>query len=520
MKSYFHLYRWIIPILLLFFSLLLRLALISKGPYHVDCLTLAINAQQTLANHQLHYQFGTGYPLTVLTGSLFVGLTRLFALHDPVFAVNLMSVIFSSLSVLILYLLVENLFNSRAAFFSALLFSLHPIFLSLSVYGNSHTVSIFFLLCSLYALASSKQRFSQLLFALFFGLMGAARLQDMILIIAPISIFWIFWYKNAISNFGRRIFTLTLCISVAFLIAGLFHIPYLLNSTHLQYSSQFKIFWTIGLTKNFLGFFSPYLIRSFKIIGFSTTLSSMLIAWFGLTKMLKEKLPLAILVITWFSIPLMFYGNLMTSVPRFFLISIPPLCLAFGYGIDRLLCTRKFIMKLSLATICVLIILLPNVTNIFPILLFRHTHALLPDWAHYVKNHTEPNALIISGDDEAFFNYYGQRQTLGRPKNMGPYRKEDLNSFKEILDNHLAANIPIYITSTGLYTYDQSGAFSSYIKTHYQLEYRGQRISEDWHNGELFLEKVAESFFRIYEKENLNPSILTQLWANATLHNI
>ncbi len=492
---------WIIPSLLLLFSFLLRLALISKGPYHVDCLTLSINAQQTLANHQLQYQFGTGYPLTILIGSFFIGLSHLFSIYDAVFAVNLMSVIFSSLSVLIFYLLVQNLVNIRTAFYSALLLSLHPIFLSLSVYGNSHIVSTFFLLCSFYVLTHSRPKFSQLFFAVFLGLMGAARLQDMILMILPISIFWIFWYKNILPTFGRRIFALTLCISGAFLIAGLFHIPYLLNSTHLQYSSQFKIFWTIGLTKNFLGFFSPYLIRSLKIIGFSTTLSSMLIAWFGLTKMLKEKLPLAILVITWFSIPLLFYGNLLTSVPRFFLISIPPLCLAFGYGIDRLLCTKKFIAQLSLATICVLIILLPNVINIFPILLFRHTHSLLPDWAHYVKNHTEPNAMIISGDDEAFLNHYGHRQTLGRPKKMGFYREKDLSSFKKTLDNHLAENVPVYITSTGLYTYDQSGAFSSYIKTHYQLEYRGQRISEDWHNGELFLEKVAESLFRIYKEK-------------------
>ncbi len=487
---------------LLFFiaSFLLRISLISKGPYHLDCLALSINAKQTLGTHQLYYQFGTGYPLTVLIGSFFIAATQWFARHDAVFAVNFMSVVLSSLSVSIFYIFIKNVVNNRAAFFSALFFSLHPIFLSLSVYGNSHVVCVFFLLLSLYALTQPHQKFRYFFFSLFFGLMGAARLQDMILMLIPISIFWIAWHKNIPENSQRKILSLALCLISALLIAALFHIPYLLGKTYTQYSSQFRIFCNIGLTTTFRGFFSAYLVHSITIIFFSTTLAGILIAWVGLLKMLKHNTSCGLLTLAWFWVPLSFYGNLLTSVPRFFLISIVPLCFLIGYGVDKLLYTKKIIIKFAIIALCTTIILLPNITNIFPILSFRHSHALYPAWAQYVKDHTEPQALIITGDDELFLNHYAQRKTLYRPKAMNHLDETEFKTFKESLATQLSNHVPVYVTTMGLSTYNPNGIFSNYIHDHYRLEYRGTKTIEDWHLGELFLTKVEESLFRVYQK--------------------
>ncbi len=487
---------------LLFFiaSFLLRIILISKGPYHLDCLALAINAKQTLETHQLYYQFCTGYPLTVLIGSFFIAATQWVIGDDPVFAVNFMSVVLSSLSVAIFYLFIKNIINTRSAFFGALLFSLHPIFLSLSVYGNSHIVCVFFLLLSLYTLTNPHQKFRYFFFSLFLGLMGAARLQDMILMLLPISIFWIAGHKNTPESFQRKILSLTLCFISALLIAALFHIPYLTHKTSSSYLSQFNVFWRIGLTSNFLGFFSAYFKRSIDIISFSTTLPNLLIAWFGLVKMFNKKSSLALLSLLWLCVPLFFYGNLLTSVPRFFLISIVPLCLMFGYGIDCLLYNKKLLFQYTLAAISITMLLVPNITNVFPILYFRHSYDLLPSWAKYVKDHTQPQALIITGDDELFLNHYAQRKTLYRPKAMNHLDENEFNTFKKTLADKLADNIPVYITTTGLSTYNPNGIFSNYIHDHYRLEYRATKTIEDWHSGELLLDKVKESLFRVYQK--------------------
>lgn len=500
MKNLAKFHPFLVPLGLFVLSFLLRINLISKGPYHLDCLALAINAQQTLETYQLHYQFGTGYPLTIILAALFIAITQPFNGHDPVFAVNFMSVTLSSLSTLTFYLFIKNTTNNRTAFASALFFCLHPIFLGLSVYGNSHVVCVFFLLLSLYSLTYPVEKFRSPLFCLCVGLTGAARLQDMILTLPALVIFW-FSINNKIPlSFRKKTFSLTLCLIGSILIAASFHLPYVLGKAHANYSSQFKTFWNIGLSTNFLGLFSPYLIRAINIIFFSTTLAGIIVAWIGLQKMFKLCACLALAALTLFWVPLLFYGNIMTSVPRFFLISVIPLCFLMGYGMDQLLSTPKKITKFAAAALCAIIVILPNATNIFPILFFRHSHALLPDWAQYVKNQTEPHALVITGDDELFFNHYAKRKTLYRPKALTRLDESEFNDFKRNLSTHLANQIPVYITSTGLSTYNPDKVFSDYILKNFELEYRAAKVIEDWHSGELLLDKVEESLYRVYPK--------------------
>ena len=145
---------YLIPFFLFLLSFLLRLSLISKGSFHVDCLNLAIQAEQTLETHSIHHLFGSGYPLTVILGAIFILISRIFSVRDPVIAVNLMSVVFSSLCVLANYSLVKKLLGKTAALFSSILLSLFPPFLVLSVYGKSHTPSLFFLLAGISSLLS------------------------------------------------------------------------------------------------------------------------------------------------------------------------------------------------------------------------------------------------------------------------------------------------------------------------------------------------------------------------------
>lgn len=500
MKDLGKFHPFLLPLGLFIFSFLLRINLISKGPYHLDCLALSINAQQTLETHQLHYQFGTGYPLTILIAAFFIAITQALSGPDPVFAVNFMSVVLSSLSTIVFYLFIKNTITSRAAFMSALFFSLHPIFLSLSVYGNSHVVCVFFLLLSLYSLTHPFEKLRNPLFCLFVGLMGAARLQDMILTLPALGLFWLSANNKIPLSFQKKAFSLILCLTGSAFIAASFHLPYLFGKAHANYSSQFKTFWNIGLATNFLGFFSPYLVRAIGIIFLSTTLAGILVAWIGLLKMLKLYTCLALATLTLFLAPLLFYGNTMTSVPRFFLISVIPLCFLMGYGIDQILSFPKKIIKFTATALCIMIVLLPNVTNIFPILSFRHSHALLPDWAQYIKNQTEPDAFIITGDDELFFNHYAKRKTLYRPKALTHLDENEFNDFKKNLSTHLSNKIPVYITSMGLSTYNPDRIFSDYILKNFELEYRTTKVIEDWHAGELLLDKVEESLYRVYPK--------------------
>ncbi len=140
---------YLLPFLIFLFSFILRLSLISKGPYHIDSLNLVMQSQKTLQTHQLQPLFGFGYPLTVILGSLFIKISEIFTFHNPVLAINFMSIVFSSFCPPLLYIITKNLFNSRTAFFSTTLFSLSPIFLGISIYGKSHSPCLFFLLSAI-----------------------------------------------------------------------------------------------------------------------------------------------------------------------------------------------------------------------------------------------------------------------------------------------------------------------------------------------------------------------------------
>ena len=176
--------RWIIPLLILLFSASLRVLLISKGPYHLDCLTLIVQASKTLDTHRLHGLFGTGYPLTVILASLAELAARFSPSIETVVAVNCISVLFSLLGVLLLYLLARDLLGETTAVLTALMFSVSPIFLGLSVYANSHTICIFFLLLGVLFLVRDLNdcgRNNLWWASLSFGLMGASRVQDLVL---------------------------------------------------------------------------------------------------------------------------------------------------------------------------------------------------------------------------------------------------------------------------------------------------------------------------------------------------
>src|SRR5262245_39145858 len=98
----------LIPGLLFLLSFFLRVSLLSKGPFHLDSLNLAIQSAETLRTHQLHFLFGIGYPVAVVLGTIFVAIGSLLGNSDPVFGVNLMSAFCGALAVVIFYLLAEK----------------------------------------------------------------------------------------------------------------------------------------------------------------------------------------------------------------------------------------------------------------------------------------------------------------------------------------------------------------------------------------------------------------------------
>ncbi len=494
---------YLIPLLLFLFSFLLRLSLISKGPYHLDCLNLAIFAERSLETGSLQSQFGPGYPVVVLLGAFFIFISRMFSQNDPVAAINLMSVVFSSLCIPALYGVSKKLFGRLAAFLSSVIFSLTPMFLGISVYGKSHAPSIFFLLAGIYYLLSfleTRNKKTLLISGLLIGLMGAARPQDMILTAVALSFLCVFGTNKENRNLTKKeaFGNLFAFWTTALAVIVIFYLPYLNRELHTHYMRNVSRFWQQGIPGNFRGIFSRsltvsliFFLRTFTEVGFAISI-------IGLAFIGRKSPRILFFFLLWLVIPLLFYGNLYSTVPRFLAFILPPLIFAQGYIFAKLMNIKLTFRLMSTAIYCTILYLM--FTSIFPILYTRHAYALLPDYAKWVSQKIEKNARFITTDDNLFYKYYGGLNLLGRPMHFLSLEDSSLDNFKQKLDVLLDENIPVYTTSVGLYAYDPDQKFSSLIKKNYRLEVVGAKLYEDWHRGALKQRVFYNRLIRLRKK--------------------
>ena len=483
-------------------SLALRLALISKGPYNLDTLNLAIKAQETLQTGRLQHLFGSGYPLTVLLGAFFIIAVNFWGVSDPVYAVNLMSVVLSAGSVALLYLIAEGLAGRRAAVFASVSFSLCPIFLALSVYGKSHAPGLFFLLLSVFALlrfVKNGRRLNLIISAVFFGAMGAARLQDMFLLLPAMCFFVVFGlpFETGLSLKFRisRIKLLAIFCLIAGGTAAAFHLPYFLQNDN-EYSTNLLRFWQAGFKDKYLGILTPRLLTAGKHLVDNFTWPGLIISCFGLIRIGRKNISLGFFLFLWIAGPLMFYGNHRFVInPRFLLVLLPPLVISQGYLLGtwikkypaaRIVIIPAFVLMTGLAC-----------SRVYPALKFRHEQALLPDFVRWVAAGIEPDARIIVTDEGLFYKYYTTGQVLYRPADVIRSTSEELDAFRQTVDALLDQQIPVYITTASLYAYDRDRHFSDFFMKHYEGELVGSHYYEDWHLGSAATQVFLFDLYRV-----------------------
>jgi hypothetical protein len=504
-----------IPLFILTYGLYLHSSFISKGPVTVDCLSLVIQSEKMLETFRLKFLFGTGYPVMVLLGGLFTAAGRFLGLGDPVFMVNMVSVIFSSFAALAFYYLVRKAAGELSAVLSAFLFLFNPIILDVSSYGINHMPSLFFFLAGLLALDHfHDKRNGRMLFlsGLCFGLMGGTRLQDLILTF-PFILFFYYFGLSTRRPIDRPYRTLYLMVVVTIIAATvvLFHLPFLLTD-NVQYFDQLGTFFKAGLFENFKGFFSSSLLASGQYYFWSLSWAG--VAWWVLGNIyLARNNPKALaLTVLWWAGPLLFYGNLITTVPRFLSVTLP------GFIIPIAVLLAHFLRKNNrwgriLAGASFLFMVIQPLANTQEVLRRRHQHSLAAEFYTWIREVTPPDASIICSDDALFITYYSGRSRLEKPAGARHLTREELDAFQQELNEALGKNVPVYMTSMGLQAYDYYHEFSGFMNKHYILTAIGEKPLELWYatpfEAHLFMSvlfKVEKRQNAGTEKENKGPS--------------
>ncbi len=503
MKAYLN-KRTLILTVLFFFAFFIRFIFISKGPFHYDTLDLALTAQKTLKTFTLHYEHGAGYPLTVILGAFSIFIFKFFGVTDPVFCVNFMSVLAGAVGVLLLFFLVEKLFDDSTelttnpelsrgvgfhkAVISAILLACFAPHVVISTFGKSLTLSICFSLSSAYYMCCYVQENKKvylLLSALFLGFCAASRLSD-VLVFLPISYLY---FSTGKFHYERVRSFVAFCFIVS-VTTAIYYLPMLFETGFFPFADVL----TSSQQAEFLGVFSYVSKAALHWLRKTFLFNGILLIAFGFVFMvIKRQIRQFLFLVIWFLVLQLFYGNVSSSGPRYLVIAWIPLVIAQGSFLGSFKGKGFY-----LALFVVLAIALFAFLRFEPVLEFRHRRALQVEFAEWVSHKTSADSVIIGLDESIFLEYYAKRQVLHRPITCDRNTVEEF--FDEVLDKLLEKGRKVYIVSSAMIAYDSCGVFRKRLFERYDKVFIGQKRNEDWHHALLNQVLFTEQLYQIKKK--------------------
>jgi hypothetical protein len=199
-------------------------------------------------------------------------------------------------------------------------------------------------------------------------------------------------------------------------------------------------------------------------------------------------------------VPFSLYCNLFTISPRHQIIMLPAFIILECYTLRRFMGFNR-LFRLSALVIFVLTVLI-SFFHYLPYYVFRHQHSPITEYARWLGQSTEEDAQIIATDISLFIKRYGRRTPLGRILQDGHiYQQEELLAYKAELEALLAQGVPVYITKTGLVTYDIRKKFSTFMADNFELTLVGDHIYEDWHRGYLNFRVFQNPLYKLGMKK-------------------
>jgi hypothetical protein len=362
-----------------------------------------------------------------------------------------------------------------------------PVYFSVSTHTMAHPLSVCLVLLAFYLLMLGDRRNSGALYSwasvsLLLGI--SARFPNILLIPS----FLIVYFRPKIEGFKLRIdrekFSKHLVFLGVPLAVGLALI-YLVQKDALMAKAGYDAF---------LGPFSPTLKLGLKNILTNIGIVGCALSIFGVCLSFKEqKQGYSVAFLLWFVAMLLFYGNVRTYADRFYSIIFPLIALFIALSLKRVARYSR------IAGLLVLLYLTVNMfLNIYPVVKDRHYFSGEKEYALWLSQQTEPNAIIISMDDSVFVRYYGQRRTIGHPQGSVELAEEWAAEIKA----YLHQGVPVYIMESGL-SYDPGQIIEQTLLKNFNLIYRGEHRTEDYHdNLRSYLDREVydQRLFRLAEK--------------------
>jgi len=480
--------RYII-ILLFLLNFILGLSFINEGLFHYDSVLLAQAVEKTYEKGLLQPSSRGRYGAVII--NLIIYYPFFLFGQNADFALRFSSVLFHSLSIVVLFYFINELFNDRLlAFFVSLLFSFTPFYFVPNTYGKEHGLSMFILLLSLYLLYAGLNKKSPILVSISSFLVAfSTTVRESMLMAIPL--YFLLYLKPEISirpfkvTFLQERFNLKWisAATVPLIIVFCFVFFIYLRSEIYNY-----IFITnYATTVNFTGLFSKFLLQALKDLFISIPVLMFVFFLLGILKMIWDKKIFISLFFIFWLLLIFYFGNQKGYCPRYLEIITIPVYVFASYVLAVLYRKSKSI------AICIIIYCIAYMGIVmYPLLIFRHHYNGEKQFALYVNEKTEPNAIVIAMDDSPFIEYYGKRKTITYPIDS----QDKINNFIKRIDAYLNDNAPVYLISSS-FSYDAGGNFKKILSENFDLTLIGKKLTEDYHRPELKFQFYYEQLFKV-----------------------
>ncbi|MBI2651794.1 glycosyltransferase family 39 protein [Candidatus Woesearchaeota archaeon] len=370
--------------------------------------------------------------------------------------IKFISPLFAILTIIFSYLSIKKIFDGKIAFYSLLFLAFIPLFMDYSIFGYVESMLAFFVIASIYFAISKKN----VMASLFLGLGILTKYNAVFIMPALLYIA----YKNSKSK-KDAIKSMLIILIIPLIIASPWlirnwivlgnpvwpFINFIFNGVPSKFSGfDFNRFTSINLiTYAYAGFFGipdgnpkalfffeiPY-INQLIILGIIATLifiSPLIFAFFA--KKIKNKALLALWIIPYIFLFLLYVGNVGFSVTRIIMPAIPAIAVLWAYGFGEML--KPKYKKLILAFF-ILIISAFIFAESAKIIIAANMWKSYNDDFGWIKANTAKNSIFMAGGQCIPYNI----ERLSVSPNIENLKKSDYafisQNFK--LDKRVAIN--------------------------------------------------------------------------------
>ncbi|MCD4759328.1 glycosyltransferase family 39 protein [archaeon] len=487
-----------IIISLFLFAFLLRIIFKNAGLFHFDSYADARTVEQIFERGSMQYSYAYGAPTAMILTFLFFMIDKLIfgatQAENTYFFVNFLT---AALSVALIYIIAKKITrNTFVGIVSALIFAVNPVFLAVTTYPKTHSISIFFaLLGGLLLLKAADKNSLKLLIlsGLSFGLNIGTR-PDGVLYLIPFILLYIdpkIKNKALILKKDRLTLKKILTFIISVIIPPLIlFLPWFLDKGIADFLRALNPQTELRLDRG-----ESNLGTAFSNI--TTALTWLGIAFAALGSLylyIKNRKLVLITLLLWFALFFFSLGLTLpenTSYARFFIPTMIPLTILAATGL------RAIYRKNKLITLLVILFLLGSTFAVaYPIISYRHEHSGTKDFAIYAEENTEENAVVMTNDLGFFIQYYGNRTIIIHPRTGN---LNEIDEFMEELKEYVDQGIQIYSTEEGFGIDPGQGVLNA-ITQEYDIILIGESDNEWYGGSSLELKVYKEKLFKLVPK--------------------